>query len=69
MKKLFLDNIRTVAMVYDELMEFSFDIIRIYEKFIEYIQKKRFPNYISFDNNSRLASGKTLVFRKLITVK
>lgn len=40
MKKLFLDDIRTIDMVYDKSMESEFDIVRNYEDFVDYITKK-----------------------------
>jgi hypothetical protein len=39
MKKLFLDDIRTIDMVYDKSMESEFDIVRTYEDFVDYILK------------------------------
>ena len=51
MKKLFLDDIRTIEMVYDKSMESEFDIVRTYEDFVEYIIENGLPNFISFDND------------------
>lgn len=51
MKKLFLDDIRTIEMVYDQTMEKEFDIVRTYEDFVNYIEKKGLPEFISFDND------------------
>ena len=51
MKKLFLDDIRTIDMVYKASMESQFDIVRTYEAFVEYIQTNGLPHYISFDND------------------
>lgn len=51
MKKLFLDDIRTVDMVYDASAESEFDIVRSYDDFVAYIQEKGLPDYISFDND------------------
>lgn len=51
MKKLFLDDIRTIDMVYKASMEPQFDIVRTYEAFVEYIQINGLPHYISFDND------------------
>ncbi|WP_405207108.1 cyclic-phosphate processing receiver domain-containing protein [Aquimarina sp. LLG6339-5] len=51
MKKLFLDDIRTIEMVYDKSMESEFDIVRTYEDFVEYIKENGLPNFISFDND------------------
>ncbi|MBO9703510.1 MAG: hypothetical protein J7604_25100 [Sporocytophaga sp.] len=50
-KKLFLDDIRTIDMVYDKSMELEFDIVRNYKDFIEYIKKNGLPDFISFDND------------------
>ncbi|MEO0471855.1 MAG: cyclic-phosphate processing receiver domain-containing protein [Bacteroidota bacterium] len=51
MKKLFLDDIRTVEMVYDASMTPEFDIVRSYDEFVDYIQKNGLPDFISFDND------------------
>ncbi|MEP2056825.1 MAG: cyclic-phosphate processing receiver domain-containing protein [Maribacter litoralis] len=51
MKKLFLDDVRTIEMVYDKTVESEFDIARTYHEFVEYIEKNGLPNYISFDND------------------
>ncbi len=51
MKKLFLDDIRTIEMVYDQTMEKEFDIVRTYEDFVHYIEKNGLPEFISFDND------------------
>ena len=50
-KKLFLDDIRTIDMVYDKSMEVEFDIVRNYDDFIGYIKKEGLPDFISFDND------------------
>ena len=51
MKKLFLDDVRTIEMIYDKSMESEFDIVRTYSQFIAYIKENGLPNYISFDND------------------
>ncbi len=51
MKKLFLDDIRTIEMVYDKSEVGTFDIVRTYKDFVSYIEKKGLPNFISFDND------------------
>jgi len=51
MKKLFLDDIRTIEMVYDKSEEPNFDIVRTYDEFVDYINSKGLPNFISFDND------------------
>jgi len=49
--KLFLDDLRTVAMVYPALAETDFIIVRDYKTFKETILKLGLPSYISFDND------------------
>lgn len=51
MKKLFLDDLRTIEMVYDKSRELEFDIVRTYEQFVDYIKSNGLPAYISFDND------------------
>lgn len=51
MKKLFLDDIRTIEMVYDISEKEHFDIVRTYEEFVDYIKKNGLPHFISFDND------------------
>lgn len=51
MRKLFLDDIRTVDMIYDQAMVPEFDVVRTYEDFVNYIQKNGLPDFISFDND------------------
>jgi len=51
MKKLFLDDIRTIEMVYDKSEEKDFDIVRTYSAFVNYINKHGLPDFISFDND------------------
>ncbi len=59
MKKLFLDDIRTIDMVYPNCNESEFDIVRTYAAFVSYIKTHGFPNFISFDNDLGLDnSGK-----------
>jgi hypothetical protein len=50
-KKLFLDDLRTIDMVYDASQEKEFDIVRTYEAFVLYVQKNGLPDFISFDND------------------
>ena len=54
-KKLFLDDIRTISMVYDSSMETEFNIVRNYADFVSYIETHGLPNFISFDNDLGLA--------------
>lgn len=49
--KLFLDDIRTVDMVYNQSMENEFVIVRTYKAFVAYIKKHGLPEFISFDND------------------
>jgi hypothetical protein len=51
MKKLFLDDVRTIEMVYDKSEEEDFDIVRTYDAFVKYIKENGLPNFISFDND------------------
>ena len=51
MKKLFLDDLRTLDMVYDESMINGFDVVRTYSEFVAYIQSNGLPDFISFDND------------------
>ncbi len=51
MKKLFLDDIRTIDMVYDKSLENEFDIVRTYDEFVYYIINNGLPKFISFDND------------------
>lgn len=51
MRKLFLDDIRTISMVYDSSMEAEFDIVRNYDDFVAYIKANGLPEFISFDND------------------
>ncbi|KAA9340115.1 cyclic-phosphate processing receiver domain-containing protein [Adhaeribacter soli] len=49
--KLFLDDIRTVEMVYSNLTDEDFIIVRNFEDFKSTILQKGLPGYISFDND------------------
>lgn len=60
MKKLFLDDVRTIDMIYDKSMESQFDIVRTYVAFVDYIKTNGLPNYISFDNDLGLAENGTV---------
>lgn len=50
-KKLFLDDLRTIDMVYPKSLAKDFDIVRSYIEFVEYIQLNGLPPFISFDND------------------
>ncbi|WP_422104518.1 cyclic-phosphate processing receiver domain-containing protein [Winogradskyella sp.] len=56
MKKLFLDDIRTVDMVYNKSEEKDFDIVRTFDEFVNYIKTNGLPEFISFDNDLGLDS-------------
>lgn len=49
--RLFLDDIRTVKMVYESMEESDFVIVRNYENFKLVIMQKGLPEFISFDND------------------
>jgi len=51
MKKLFLDDIRTIEMVYDKSRKAEFEIVRTYKDFVRYIEENGLPQFISFDND------------------
>ena len=51
MKKLFLDDIRTVNMIYDESVQGEFDVVRSFDEFVAYIKTNGLPDFISFDND------------------
>lgn len=51
MRKLFLDDIRTVEMIYDNTEANSFDVVRSYGDFVSYIKSNGLPDFISFDND------------------
>jgi len=49
--KLFLDDIRSVDMVYKDMTDTDFIIVRNYKGFIKVIVEKGLPEFISFDND------------------
>ncbi|MBT0810138.1 hypothetical protein KIH41_02435 [Litoribacter ruber] len=51
MKKLFLDDLRTVDLVYDSSMVGEFEVVRSFDAFVEYIKTNGLPDFISFDND------------------
>ena len=51
MYKLFLDDIRDVNLVYKNLTNADFIIVRSYAEFVQCIQKNGLPCFISFDND------------------
>lgn len=51
MKKLFLDDLRTVDMVYETSEVENFDVVRSYDAFVGYIREHGLPDFISFDND------------------
>ncbi|MEO5787602.1 YqiA/YcfP family alpha/beta fold hydrolase [Gelidibacter sp.] len=50
-RRLFLDDLRSIVMVYDKTFESEFDIVRTYDDFVDYIMKNGLPEFISFDND------------------
>ena len=56
MKKLFLDDVRTIEMVYYKSEEKDFEIVRNYDAFVNYIKENGLPEFISFDNDLGLDS-------------
>lgn len=80
MKKLFLDDIRTVDMVYAPHQVNDFDIVRSYDEFLLYIKHNGVPDFISFDNDLGLdqngevaldgyAAAKWLVYESGLNLK
>ncbi|GHA47924.1 hypothetical protein GCM10007103_31070 [Salinimicrobium marinum] len=51
MKKLFLDDIRTTDMVYNEPEAGDFHVVRSYAEFVAYLERNGLPDFISFDND------------------
>ncbi|WP_417353080.1 cyclic-phosphate processing receiver domain-containing protein [Flavobacterium alkalisoli] len=51
MYKLFLDDVRDVPMVYHDLTNNDFVVVRSYEAFITFIKQNGLPAFISFDND------------------
>jgi len=48
---LFLDDVRDVGMVYKDLTNDDFIIVRNYECFVNHIKNNGLPDFISFDND------------------
>lgn len=69
MKKLFLDDIRTVEMVYPKASYKEFDIVRSYKEFITYIQDYGLPDFISFDNDLGLDEDGNIALDGLAAAK
>ena len=59
-KYLFLDDIRTVDMVYEPIFTEHFDVVRSYKAFVEYIKRNGLPDFISFDNDLGLDNNGTV---------
>lgn len=79
-KRLFLDDIRNIDMVYDKTFTSEFDIVRTYDAFVDYIIKNGLPEFISFDNDlglddhgelapDRLAAAKWLVYESNLDLR
>ncbi|MBO4234427.1 hypothetical protein FO675_09005 [Riemerella anatipestifer] len=69
MKKLFLDDVRTVSMVYPNASDGEFDVVRSYQAFVEYIMDNGLPDYISFDNDLGLDDNGNIAPDGLAAVK
>jgi len=50
-KYLFLDDLRTIEMVYPAERTEQFVIVRTYKDFVAYVQQNGLPEFISFDND------------------
>ncbi|HAS46499.1 MAG TPA: hypothetical protein DCS93_38815 [Microscillaceae bacterium] len=48
---LFLDDLRTVEMVYERPTDYNFVVVRTYQAFVDYITQHGLPDFISFDND------------------
>lgn len=59
--QLFLDDIRDVPMVYPQLTNDDFVVVRTCAAFIEYIQTHGLPSFISFDNDLGVDEEGTLL--------
>jgi hypothetical protein len=51
MKRLFLDDLGTVDMIYEKSEVDRFDVVRSYNDFVSYIKSQGLPDFISFDND------------------
>jgi hypothetical protein len=80
MKKLFLDDLRTVDMVYEYSIVNTFDVVRSFDEFVTYIQTHGLPEFISFDNDLGLdtngevapdgyAAAKWLVYESVLDLR
>lgn len=58
--KLFLDDIRTVKMVYSHLKESDFIIVRNFNDFRKVILENGLPEFISFDNDLGLDENENI---------
>jgi hypothetical protein len=58
---LFLDDLRTVQMVYPHRQESDFVIVRTYEAFVDHILAAGLPAFISFDNDLGEDAGGNLL--------
>lgn len=78
--RLFLDDLRTIDMVYPKTFSDQFDIVRNYHDFVDYITKHGLPDFISFDNDlglddenniapDGLAAAKWLVYESGLDLK
>ena len=51
MYQLFFDDLRNVEMIYPNLTNEDFVIVRSYEAFVHHIKQNGLPQFISFDND------------------
>ena len=56
MRKLFLDDIRTVEMVYPTATPDEYHVVRSFGAFVTYVKQNGLPDFISFDNDLGLDS-------------
>lgn len=67
--KLFLDDLRTVDMVYNNADTEEFIIVRSYDAFVSHIQQYGLPAFISFDNDLGEDENGTLLLDGYACVK
>jgi hypothetical protein len=50
-RKLLLDDLRTVDMIYDKSEVDGFDMVRSYDDFVSYMKSNGLPRFISFESD------------------
>ena len=60
MKKLFLDDVRSIQSIYPKAAIGEFTLVRSYEEFVAYIETHGLPDFISFDNDLGLLADGSL---------